>query len=110
MNQKTGKKLPVFSHRATLIRCFFWSGLHLTVLLLIRYSDHQSILSDTTLSIFLIPVGLINCALPVYSFSRLRRPDKRNLIIAACALLNFILYLITLQSLHSQSGSITNNP
>lgn len=92
----------------TLIRCLIWSGINTGLLLLIRFLDHNFLVSETVLSVILIPVGLINCAVLIYGFYNLGRFNRNNLLISIFTTSNFLLFLSILNNLYSQAGPILN--
>ena len=92
----------------TLVRCLIWSGINIGLLLLIRFLDHNFLVSETMLSVMLIPVGLINCAVLVYGFYNLRHFNRNNLLISIFTTGNFLLFVSILNNLYSQAGPILN--
>ncbi|MDH4471901.1 MAG: hypothetical protein QE487_04790 [Fluviicola sp.] len=92
----------------TLIGLSFWSGFNVLCLNLIYYFDHEFIGSETLLACFMIPVGLINCAVLIYGFKALRTFYWKTLLVAVISCLNFSYFLFIWQSLHQLSGSMAN--
>jgi hypothetical protein len=90
----------------TLISVSAWSGFNVFIVLWIRYLDHGFIVSENTLTAILIPVGLIECALAVNAFVRLKNFTWKTVLISGVSIANFAFFLVVLQSLHSQSGPI----
>ena len=92
---------PLF---VALIRCTVWSGINTALLLLIRFLDHNFLVSETLLSVMLIPVGLVNCAAFIYGFYNLKRFNLNNLLICAFTSANFLLFVAINLGLYSQVG------
>jgi hypothetical protein len=91
-----------------MFRYAVFTGIHLGLLLLLLYLDNHVILSDTLLAILAIPVGLVNCAVLLTGFRRLKGLTKPGILYFFFALVNFILYMSVSLNLHSQAGSMTN--
>jgi len=89
-----------------LIRTGVWSGINLIVLLTIRHLDHNFVLSENALSIILIPVGLIECAVVINGCAKLKTIHWKSYLLGLGAILNFLLFLYILNSLYSQAGTL----
>jgi|GEM_PF-5360404 len=89
-----------------LIRISIWSGINWSILLTIRYFDHNFVFSENVLSIILIPVGLIECASVIAGCSKLKLVHWRSYLLGLGAILNFLFFLYILNSLYSQAGSL----
>jgi hypothetical protein len=87
-----------------LTKNLFWSGSNVALLLLIRYFDNAFLLSETIISVLLIPIGLVNAAVVVNGFVQLRNFYWKTTLICFISISNFGFFLWVLQSLYSQSG------
>lgn len=105
MNANSHKPGPMVF---VIIRYIAFTGLHLGILSLLVYLDHHFILSDNTLAILAVPVGLINCAALLTGFRRLRGFTTPGILYFFFTVINFSMYIAVSLNLYSQAGSITN--
>lgn len=92
---------------ALILKGLIWTGINFALLQLIKYGN-DAYWSDWILAIIMIPVGFVNCANLVLSFSRLRNVTIGQLVYFLFGIGNAIYFFYIWNDLQNLGGPMIN--